>query len=186
MIRKLSSLALCLGAGALWIAGNIYYGNIKALEWLGWLKGYPWFIAWIVAVLPSASQLYITEEFSSDDGEELDALSMIFAVFVAIVLDLGGPTLGFYVVSGLPFNIVTLLPALVVAAFVSVLCQHVFYVRARALLGYPPRRRKQKTAKTHPVAEKIKGKQDRTAPHFSQYPNGRGERYDFETMERHD
>lgn len=167
MIRQLSNLALCLGAGAIWLYGNILMGNLKALEWLGWMQAYPWYLSWIVAFLPSASQLYITEQLGSDDGEELDALSMVFAVFVAIVVDLGGPMLGFFVVSGLPFNMLTFVAALVVAVFASVLCQHVCFVRARALLGYAPKRKKQRAkAQEHPLMDRIKGKAK------EHYPNG--------------
>lgn len=132
MLQVLTNLLLGLGAGLLWWVGNIWYGNIKALDYLGWLTAYPWYVSWVVAILPSASQLFLTEHWKR---EELDPLSMAFAAFVAIVIDLGGPVLGFFVVTDLSFDWWTLAAAVVIAAFVSILCQHVAWVRGKAALA---------------------------------------------------
>lgn len=176
MIKWLSNVALCLGAGVIWLYGNILMGNVIALEYLGVLKGYPWFVTWTVAILPSISQLYITEQFSNEDGEQLDALSMVFAVFVALVVDLGGPMLGFFIVSGLPFNMLTFIAALIVAAFSSILCQHVAFVRARALLGYAPKRKKK-----HHLQENLQQKKQQGTPRY--HPNGKGNHHEVEELE---
>lgn len=138
MLRIFTNLSVCLGAGLLWFVGNVWLGNLQALEYLGWLAAYPWFIKWVVAILPSASQLLITEQWGSgrkDEREQLDPLSMVFAGFVAIVIDLGGPVLGFFVVTGLPFDRWNLAGAIVVATFVSILCQHVAWVRGKATVA---------------------------------------------------
>lgn len=140
MLRVVTNLLLCLGAGLLWWAGNIQYGNLKALEYMGWLSAYPWYVAWVAAILPSISQLFITEQWDArnkkdergKEPEPIDPLSMVFAGFVAIVIDLGGPVLGFFVVTGLYPDMWTLGGAIVLAAFVSILCQHVAWVRCKA------------------------------------------------------
>lgn len=140
MLQVLTNLLLCLGAGLLWWVGNIWYGNVKALDYLGWLASYPWYVSWVVAILPSISQLFLTEQWAAKggkkDGEDdaIDPLSMVFAGFVAVVIDLGGPTLGFFVVTGWPFDWLTLAGAIVVASFTSVLCQHVAWMRGKATL----------------------------------------------------
>lgn len=179
VIKLLTNLLLCVGAGLLWWYGNIELGNLQALDYLGWLKGYPWYIPWIVAILPSVSQLFLTEQWGE---EELDAISMIFAAFVGIVVDLGGPVLGFFVVTDLPFNIWTLLPAIMVAAFVSILCQHVAWVRGKALVALLFGGDNNPPAKKRPIrlADKLPAKQKR------QYPNGREVPHDSEALAKYD
>jgi hypothetical protein len=136
MIKVATNLLLAIGAGLLWWAGNIQLGNVRALEYLGWVSAYPWYVSWVVAILPSISQLFLTEQWNSKEkGQELDPLSMVFAGFVAIVIDLGGPVLGFFVVTGVKFDMWSLAAAIVIAAFVSILCQHVAWVRGKAAIA---------------------------------------------------
>jgi hypothetical protein len=181
MIRFLANLALCLGAGILWWIGNIEMGNVKALEYLGWLAAYPWWVVWVVAVLPSLSQLYITETW----GEKMDPLSAVFTAFIAIVVDLGGPALGFYVVTGLPYNMGTLTVALVVALFASGLCQHVAWVRGKEAVAMALR-----WLTTRP-AQKPSARPTRLMDRLPRQPkphsNGKKEEpHDPKEVERHD
>lgn len=185
MIRFLSNLALCLGAGILWYLGNIEYGNVAALEYLGWLRAYPWWLVWVVAFLPSLSQLYITENWSQ---EKLDPLSAIFSAFVAIVVDLGGPALGFFVVTRLPYSTGTLTVALVVAVFTSGLCQHVAWVRGKAAVVMGRRWLTTRPAKAvAPTVQKPPRLLDKLPREPKPHSNGKKEEpHDPQEVERYD
>lgn len=169
ILAIVTKLALCLVAGLLWWIGNIQYGNLKAMEYMGWLASYPWWVQWVAGLGPSISQLYITERWKH---EQLDPLSMVFAAFVAIVIDLGGPVLGFFVVTGLPVNAWTIAGAIVLAAFSSILCQHVAWVQGKSAIemilsaSAKPRAKARQERKPTRLIEKMK------VQHV-QHPNGR-------------
>lgn len=184
MIAILTNLLLALGAGLLWWVGNIQMGNVKAIEYLGWLSAYPWYVAWVVAILPSISQLFLTEQWDTkskkeEKGQEvepIDPLSMIFAGFVAIVIDLGGPVLGFFVVTGFDFSWWATAMAIVIAAFVSILCQHVAWVRGKKAMSLifakaAAKPAKPVQAKPTPLAEKI------AQSHHAQHVNGKAKEH---------
>lgn len=182
MIRLLTNMALCLGAALLWWAGNIRYGNLEALAFLGWLAAYPWWVGWVAAILPSISQLYITEQWGE---EELDPLSMMFAAFVAIIVDLGGPVIGFYMTTGWSFNMGTLAAAIIFAAFTSILCQHVAWTRAKkvaSLLGSWGSGSKPAPPKPRPTPTRL---MEKLGPR-TQQPNGKKEPHDPKKVGRRD
>lgn len=125
--KLLSKAAAAAVFGAIWWLGNIYYGNMVALDMLGWLTAFPWWVQWVVAILPSAGQLYLEENWGAqdDEGPVLDWATKGMISVTATGLDLGGPAMGIMATTAAAGVPVGILPAIAAAFLVSWVAQHI-------------------------------------------------------------
>ena len=131
-MKVFATVLLFVLALAAWLVGNVWFGNVAALDYVALL---PLPITLLLAVVPSAGQLYITEHWRNPDS--LIARSWLFSIGAALLtaLDLAGPALGLLISTGhlLPWSWAWFAGSLVAAFLLSWWAQHTAWTLGKRL-----------------------------------------------------
>lgn len=135
-------VANLLGAtifGLIWATFNVILGNMVALRYLGWLNGLPAALSLAISILPSTGQLLYEETSEAvarakrrakkqgieykPSPYDLDPAALGIIAVTSTTVDVVGPALGIMVTVTVLGGEMAIVPAVIMACFVSWACQ---------------------------------------------------------------